>query len=336
MAEAGKPALSVIVPVHDAAATLPAVVAALRAGLSPSDEIIAVDDRSADGSAELCASLGLRVIPSDRPPGAAGTRNCGARAASGDWLLFVDSDAVPPAGWRGALAAEMPSADALQAVYAREAPGTSAATFYKNYYYHYTFTRRIRSRLIPGCGTFFFAVRRRLFESLGGFDEKIAGATVEDADFAARLTATGAGILLLRDLEILHLRQYTLAGLLGYDWRMVGAKVRYIMRRDVSHGRLSLSMAGATEMLPVAAGALAPWAAAGFGAAYALGMPAGLPLAAAMLAVLAFSQLPFWVACIREGGVRGLAACLVSIPDLALMLPAAAAAVVGSLTGRRY
>ena len=150
------------------------------------------------------------------------------------------------------------------------------------------------------------------------------------------LATAVAGILLLRDLEILHLRQYTLAGLLGYDWSMVGAKVRYILRRDVSHGRLSLSMAGASEMLPVAAGALAPWAAAGSAAAFLLGLPAGLPLSAAMLAVLFFSQLPFWAACVREGGARGFAACLVSVPDLALMLPAAATAVVGSLLGRRY
>jgi glycosyltransferase involved in cell wall biosynthesis len=336
MEKAEGPALSIVVPVHDSAGHLPRVIPALLSGMSGDDELIVVDDRSTDGSPDVCRALGVEAIESDRPPGAAGTRNCGAFAGRREWILFVDSDAVPPPGWRDSLLRDSGDVQALQAVYSREAPGRSAATFYKNYYYHYTFTRRIRERHIPGCGTFFFAVRRDAFTSLGGFDEKIAGATVEDADFAARLNASGGRILLLPGLEILHLREYTLRGLLGYDWAMAKAKARYMTRRGPGHGKLSLSMAGVSEMLPVAVSAAAVWPALAGILGFAAGWRAGLPLAAVSLGAVLACQSLFWAACVRAGGSRGLRACLVGLADLLVMGPAALAGFAGPVFGRRY
>lgn len=335
MGEADRAALGIVIPLHNSAGTIADVVGALLPELRPGDRILAVDDRSSDGSPAVCASLGIEVAESDRLPGAAGTRNSGAARCGGGWILFVDSDAVAPAGWRAALEDGMKEADAVQAVYAPDAPGSSASTFYKNFYYHYTFTRRIRTRFIPGCGTFFFAVRRDLFESLGGFDERIAGATVEDADFAARLTAAGGRILLMKGLEVYHLREYDFPGLMKYDWRMIRAKAMYVARRDRAHGRLSLSMAGVPEMASVAVGAASVWLAVA-GAAASLAHPAGPALLAAGSAALLISQVRFWAASVAKGGLRGLRACLVGIPDLALVVPAVASAMAAILAGRRY
>lgn len=335
MGEAEEGRLSVVIPVHDSASTLGAVLAAVGAELLPGDEAILVDDRSAVPSDGIAAAFGMSVVPSDRPPGAAGTRNSGAARASGDWILFVDSDAVPPPGWRRMLAEDVRQSDAVQAVYSRRAPGRGPSTFYKNYYYHYTFTRRIKGRWVPGCGTFFFAIRRSLFDELGGFDERIQGATVEDADLAARLVGRGGRILMDRRIEVFHLREYTLRTLLGYDWKMMVAKTRYILRRDRSHGCITFSLGGTLEMSAVALGSLAVWMVPA-GLAASLLAPAGLLVAAAGAVLLAGTQAPFWAACVREGGRRGVAAAAVSIPDLLLILPAAAAGAAGSLLGRRY
>ncbi|NLP04431.1 glycosyltransferase [Candidatus Fermentibacteria bacterium] len=335
MAEADQAVLGIVIPLHNSAGTIAEAVGALLPELRPGDRILAVDDRSSDGSPAVCASLGVEVAASDRPPGAAGTRNSGAARCGGGWILFVDSDAVAPPGWRAALEEGMREADAIQAVYASRAPGRSASTFYKNFYYHYTFTRRIRTRYIPGCGTFFFAVRRDLFERLGGFDERIAGATVEDADFAARLTAAGGRILLLKGLEVFHLREYDFPGLMKYDWRMIRAKTMYMARRDRGHGSLSLSMAGAAEMVSVAVGAGSVWLAVA-GAALSFAHPAGPAVLAAGAAAFVMSQARFWVSSVAAGGLRGLRACFVGIPDLALVVPAAASAMAAVLAGRRY
>ena len=65
----------------------------------PVDEVIVVDNASADGTAELVRSRGgaVRLIEAGDNLGAAG-RNLGARAARGDFLVMLDDDSYPLAG----------------------------------------------------------------------------------------------------------------------------------------------------------------------------------------------------------------------------------------------
>ncbi len=330
------PALTVVVPVHNGEASLARVLSAVRGGLRPDDALVAVDDRSTDGSRRVLESTGVTILESEGRPGAAGARNTGANSSSTGWILFLDADAVPPPGWREMLESRMPGADAVQAVYGPEAPGTGAATFYKNYYYHYTFTRRIRGPHIKGCGTFFFAVSRERFASLGGFDENIAGATIEDADFSERLWAAGGRIVIAPEIEVLHLREYTLRSLLSYEWRMMKAKALYILRRSKDRGAPSISVASFGEMLPVLSGAVLPWAAlAGF-ASSAAGAGWGLPVGLSALLAAFLVQAPFLCRMVRAGGSRGLRAGLLVLPDLMLIAPASVSALGTALAGRRY
>lgn len=330
------PSVTVVIPVHDGASTLGRVVGAARECLLPGDRIIAVDDRSSDGSRELLDSLGVETVASAGGPGAACARNTGGRLADTDWLLFLDADAVPPAGWRGMLEERMEGTDAVQAVYGPDAPGRGAATFYKNFYYHYTFTRRIRGPRIKGCGTFFFAVSRARFAELDGFDENIRGATIEDADFSERLWAHGGRISIAPEIEVYHLREYDVPSLLAYEWRMMRAKALYIMRRGRGRGAPSISVAGLGEMLPVLAGAMLPWIAAAFAALFALGAGWGLHAAAGSLAAMIAVQIPFLAGMTRAGGLRGFRAGFLLWPDLALIAPASLAAAAAALAGRRY
>lgn len=335
--EKSRGTLSVVIPAHNSGSTLERVIEPLSSELTEGDELIVADDGSTDGTPELARSLGARVVTNSGRRGAAGARNSGARAAGGEWLLFVDSDAVAPRGWRGKLSdAVSTGPDAVQAVYGPEAVGRSAATFYKNYYYHYTFTRRMKQRLITGCGTFFFAVRRSGFLELGGFDDHIPGAAVEDADFAARLTGAGGSILLARDIEVLHLRSYTFGELMRYEWNMMRAKVLYMLRRGDGHGVPSVSMARPAEMIPVMTGAAGVWLIPAGLAALAAGLTPGGWIAAFGLAAVSAGHGGFWLRCVKLGGWRGFRAALISFPDLALILPAALAASARYLAGRKY
>ena len=252
--------ISVIIPVHNSEKTLKAVLEPLRDELRIGDELIVVDDRSEDKSREIASRFGAVVISSSDSPGAAGARNTGALTAAGEWVLFIDSDAVAPTGWREKLQQRIDQgSQAVQATYSPVAAGSHAATFYKNFYYYYTFTRRIGSDYITGCGTFFFAVKRSVFQKLEGFDDRIPGATVEDADFAARLVGAGGNILMAPEIEVYHLREYTFPELIGYEWNMMKSKVLYILRRGSGHAVPSVSMATPLEMLPVLSGAVSVW-----------------------------------------------------------------------------
>ena len=90
--------LSIIVPVYNVEAFLyKCVDSLLKQDLSPEDyEIVLVDDGSTDGSGALCDTLAaehgnIRVIH-QRNRGLSGARNAGIPTASGDYILFVDSD----------------------------------------------------------------------------------------------------------------------------------------------------------------------------------------------------------------------------------------------------
>lgn len=328
--------LTVIVPVHNSSQTLSQVFAPLLEELEPGDRLLAVNDRSTDDSTEVLESLGVEFLESTGKPGAAGTRNTGGFKAETPWILFVDSDAVVPQGWRRMLAGKIEGADAVQGVYSRNAAGTSAATFYKNYYYFHTFTRRIKGPWIKGCGTFFFAVKNELFRRLKGFDENIAGATIEDADFSERLWSAGGKIAIAPEIQVFHLREYTTCELFRYEWNMMRAKALYILRRDRSRGAPSISVAGFREMLPVLTGSVFSWV---FVAGLLL-MPfmrtPGFYTALSGLMFTGAGQVSFKYHAWRDGGFRGVRACLFILPDLLLILPAAASALFAFVRGRRY
>lgn len=91
--------ISVIVPARDEAHRLPALLSGLAAQDRAPDEVIVVDDNSADGTGPLAATSGARVVVAPEPPdGWAGKPwacRLGAEAATGDLLVFLDADTEP-------------------------------------------------------------------------------------------------------------------------------------------------------------------------------------------------------------------------------------------------
>lgn len=87
------PSFSVIIPAYNSETTLARAIDSVLAQSLPAQEIIVVDDGSTDGTPEVAARYGekLRYIRQDNA-GVSSARNHGARAASGDWLAFLDAD----------------------------------------------------------------------------------------------------------------------------------------------------------------------------------------------------------------------------------------------------
>lgn len=90
------PKVSVIVPVYNAEKYLQECVDSILGQTIADLELILVDDGSTDSSPELCdgyAQQDTRVKVIHKPNGrAASARNAGLRAASGEYVAFVDSD----------------------------------------------------------------------------------------------------------------------------------------------------------------------------------------------------------------------------------------------------
>lgn len=88
--------ISVIVPVYNVAAYLPECVESILGQDYGKLEVILIDDGSADDSGTICDEFAardyrIRVIH-QKNGGAASAKNAGLRAATGEYLSFVDSD----------------------------------------------------------------------------------------------------------------------------------------------------------------------------------------------------------------------------------------------------
>lgn len=90
--------VSVIIPARNEEGNLALLLESLGRQSQPPDEILVVDDRSTDRTAEVAAARGAKlVVPPELPPGWVGKGwACwtGANAARGDLFVFLDADTV--------------------------------------------------------------------------------------------------------------------------------------------------------------------------------------------------------------------------------------------------
>lgn len=105
------PTLSVVIVTHDSRAAIATTLPALAPQLREGDELIVVDNASADGTAVAASELAPAaiVVETGANLGFAAACNRGAEAASGELLCLLNPDAVPQPGWREAI--ERPRVD---------------------------------------------------------------------------------------------------------------------------------------------------------------------------------------------------------------------------------
>jgi GT2 family glycosyltransferase len=214
--------LTAIVPVYNGGDGLRQCLEALWAGTRVPDELIVADDASTDGSDEAAQGLGAQVVRSGdlRPRGPAAARNRGAAAATGDALLFFDADVVVHPDTVARIErclADEPGVDALFGSYDDDPPVRGLVARYKNLEHHYVHQhgRREAGTFWAGCG----AIRRSVFNAAGGFDERYARPSIEDIELGMRLRQAGFRIWLCPDIQVAHLKRWTVAGLLRSDIR---------------------------------------------------------------------------------------------------------------------
>jgi histidinol-phosphate phosphatase family protein len=151
-----------------------------------SQEIIVVDDRR-DGT-DLALD-GVRVLRSGgRGPAAA--RNTGWRAATTEWIAFLDDDVRVSAHWHTELVADLEhqptEVGASQAQIVVPLPAHRKPTDDE---------RRTAALANAQWITADMAYRREALLAVGGFDERFPRAYREDADLALRISAAGYRIV---------------------------------------------------------------------------------------------------------------------------------------------
>jgi GT2 family glycosyltransferase len=213
------PQLSVVVPVYNGGAQLEQCLEALLASDFRDYEIIVVDDNSTDDSAAVCRALGVEMIRLASRRGPAAARNCGAGHALAQLILFVDADVVVRRDTLRRVFAffqERESVAALFGSYDDEPAALNFASQHKNLLHHFIHqgSSSNAATFWAGCG----AIRREAFEAVGGFDEsKYPRPSIEDIELGQRLRRADFKIILDRELQVKHLKRWTLLSLARTD-----------------------------------------------------------------------------------------------------------------------
>ena len=184
------PPVTLIIPAYNEERLLGRTIASIHAAardLAQPYEVIVVDDRSTDGTAAIARAFGARVVPVEFRQ-IARTRNAGAKAATGQTLIFVDADTIVPATTvRAALEALERGAAGGGATILIDGHVPLWARLLLPVFFHLL---RV-GRLAAGCYVF---CSRTAFDAVGGFDERLYAA--EELAFSRALKRSGPVVIL--------------------------------------------------------------------------------------------------------------------------------------------
>lgn len=201
--------ISIVIPVHNGGDSFRKCLASIVESTRCPNEVIVVSDGDTDGSWKVAEMAGAKVLRLSNVGGPARARNVGAREASGDIIFFMDADVTLHAKTLEMVEQrfqEMPQIAALIGSY-DDAPGAdNFLSQYKNLFHHYThqISSEQASTFWGACG----AIRRSIFQSVGGFDETYKKPCIEDIELGYRLKRAGYTIRLCKDIQVKHLKRW--------------------------------------------------------------------------------------------------------------------------------
>lgn len=212
-----EPVVSIVIPTRSRPEQLGAClrgIARLEPPL-PELEVIVVNDGGDQPLEPVVAPfrgpLALRLI-NLRGAGPAAARNAGTATARGRFLVFIDDDCVPAAGWLSALLEQLEAHSNLllggRVVNGLpDNPYSTTSQLIATYVFEYYHSGRSREIFFT---TNNIAMLTERFRELGGFDTSIPSRTAEDKEFCDRWRARGYPMASVPGAVVYHAHNLTL------------------------------------------------------------------------------------------------------------------------------
>jgi glycosyltransferase involved in cell wall biosynthesis len=221
----GLPKVSVIIPARNEETNIARCLVHFFKQNYPSFEIIVVDDRSDDRTPHLLDNLKqlspvpFKVVRIEKlPPGWTGKNHAmaaGAKAASGDWLLFTDADTTHQAH---SILSSVQKAVNEKIDFLTLAPEVECISFWENVvqplavsslalWFNTTELNQPNSKTVLANGQFIL-IRKDVYEKTGG-SESVKNEVVEDVEYAKKVKAAGFNVKFYNGTELYSTRMYT-------------------------------------------------------------------------------------------------------------------------------
>lgn len=208
------PHLSVLVCSYNNSTHLKDCLKAIRQSKHNNYELIVVDDGSTDDTYEMAVQYADLAIKLPENRGRSVARNTARENATGGILVFIDSDVIIFPDTLIVIDAFFKfhsHITAFTCLLSLQHPNEDFWSQYKNLYMNYTFSRQ--PEYVSFLYGSFHALRAEAFLPYGDV-VKIA----DDTALGQHLIANGLKIALLKNLQVIHLKKYSLYQLLCNDY----------------------------------------------------------------------------------------------------------------------
>jgi len=176
--------LSIVIPTLNEEKHLPLLLESIKKQDFKSYEMIIADYNSKDKTKKIAKKYGCKIVSGGIP---AKGRNNGAKVAKGNLLLFLDADAVlPEKVFSKALKEFKKRKLKIATFFLLPSEKNKLSTFFFSFFYNFPIF--VLEKILPHAAMAIL-VDKKLFNKLGGFDEKIKLA--EDHDLARRAVKLG-------------------------------------------------------------------------------------------------------------------------------------------------
>jgi len=203
--------VSVIIPVYNDSKNLKKCLESIFISKCKNFEVIVSDDGSSDNSYEVATQFPYKIIRLMKNKGAATARNIGAKHATGDILYFVDSDTVQGEDTIENIIRhyeENKNIDIICGYWAKDSLKKGAfPEFIGLKHFYLMILAKMRNKNNHSCSIInpsSFAIKKSVFEEIGGFNQKYHSSVGEDYELSQRISEKGYNVYSFKDMCIKH------------------------------------------------------------------------------------------------------------------------------------
>ncbi len=209
---------SVVIPARDSIDMLCRLFESLAQSSRQPDEVVLVDDGSADSLEPIAAQFGARYLRNSLSIGPAAARNQGVLETRGDIIVFLDADVTVHPDTLERMVKALEDDPSLAGIFGSydDAPGHPGfLSRYRNLLHAW-----IHQTACPYASTFWGAcgaIRRQAFLATGGFPEAYGRPAIEDIELGCLLIKAGYKLKLDRKALVCHHKAWSFWQMLRTD-----------------------------------------------------------------------------------------------------------------------